>query len=100
MDPQCDGCGAFEEDGKPCSHCPKLICNRCRAHHEEICEQNEKRKKRGLGPTVRSRVMSPAPLEVLTTAEMTVRLIELDQPIEPRSDVDQGLAGITELLQD
>jgi hypothetical protein len=54
--------------------------------HEVVCEQAQKRKAMGLGPTVRT-----APF---------VRHIKLDQPIEIKSDVDQGLAGVTELLNE
>jgi hypothetical protein len=47
---QCNSCGAFEAD--KCSYCPTLICSRCKPRHEAICEYNQKRIKRGEGPTI------------------------------------------------
>ena len=79
MELQCQGCGAFEST--TCAHCPSVLCARCKAGHEPVCEQIQKRKKLGLGPTVReNRVYIP------TAA-----------PLEP---VDQGLKGIADLLSE
>lgn len=75
---QCNSCGAFECE--PCPYCPTAICRRCKAHHESICEENQKRIRRGEGPTVRRVVM-------ISTAA----------PIEP---VDEGLAAIKDLLSE
>lgn len=71
----CNSCGAYE-DAEMCSYCPTLVCNRCRRGHELVCEDIQKRKKRGEGPTIR----------VPVSPEVVV------------SDVDRGLAGVADLL--
>ena len=52
-DSVCNSCGAFDNISA-CSFCPTLVCGRCKARHEFVCEDNQKRKKRGEGPTVRN----------------------------------------------
>jgi len=49
---QCNSCGRFE-DIQPCPICSTLICNRCQTNHEMVCAEMQKKKKLGLGPTVR-----------------------------------------------
>lgn len=51
---QCNTCGAnFSTDTiDKCSFCPTLVCSRCRRHHEPFCEEIQKLKRRGQGPTI------------------------------------------------
>jgi hypothetical protein len=82
---QCNGCGAFD-DLRACEFCvkaPSLFCLRCKAPHERICEENQKRIKRGEGPTVR----------------MTPRQQMPPIPAAP-NPVDQGLQGVADLLNE
>ena len=46
MADQCNTCGGFEHVAK-CSHCATLICEHCKRNHEPVCEQMQKRKRRG-----------------------------------------------------
>ena len=82
----CNSCG--KQDLPPevslCYYCPTLICSRCRAHHEPVCEDNQKKKRKGLGVTVRPLIQVPSAHPVPDTA--------------PPSDVDCGLAGVADLL--
>ena len=80
MGEQCIGCGSYH-DLRQCIHCHGLLCPRCRMPHERVCEEVQKKKSRGLGPTVRQNL-----IQIPTAA-----------PIDP---VDQGLAGIAELLHE
>ena len=86
--PACNSCGTQEPaaDVRTCSHCPTLICLRCRANHEFVCADNQKRKRRGLGPTVRT------PLD-----EQIAGVLNIPPALSP---VDQGLAGVADLLND
>lgn len=58
MNDQCNGCGSFDEISK-CSFCPTLLCGRCSRRHSMLCEELQKRKKRGEGPTI-ANVQVPA----------------------------------------
>jgi hypothetical protein len=51
---QCNTCGAnFSTDTiDKCSFCSTFVCSRCRRHHEPFCEEIQKLKKRGQGPTI------------------------------------------------
>ena len=78
---QCNGCGAFD-DLRACEFCTHaFLCPRCRLGHERICEENQKRIKRGEGPTVR---MTPRQ-----------QMPPLPAALDP---VDQGLQGVADLL--
>lgn len=76
----CNSCGTQEPAAKvrTCSHCPTLICLRCRANHEVVCEDNQKKKAKGIGPTIRNAVP------------------EKPQAIVPR--IDRDLAAVADLL--
>jgi len=50
MESQCQSCGAFTD--RQCLFCPSLICLKCKANHEPFCEEIQKRKRRGEGPTI------------------------------------------------
>jgi hypothetical protein len=79
---QCNSCGSFDESIQKCQHCPTLICVRCRSQHERVCGEMRKRMARGEGPTIRG---------LGQTQHMVI-------PAPPLDPVDQGLAGIKELL--
>lgn len=51
MNEQCNLCGGHKDLIK-CSFCPTTICEICKRNHEPYCEEIQKRKKRGEGPTV------------------------------------------------
>ena len=52
MSAQCNNCGSFEYV-RLCPHCTQAaICTRCEGNHAPFCEELQKRKKRGQGPTV------------------------------------------------
>ena len=48
---QCNICGSYEEL-LPCAHCTTVLCQNCQRNHSPLCEDIQKRKKRGEGPTV------------------------------------------------
>jgi len=73
MNEQCNTCGSFADIVK-CSYCPTMVCVRCKPNHERVCEEMQKRKARGEGPTVRNPGMTR---------------------VEP---ADLGLAGVKDLL--
>ena len=50
MESQCQSCGSFTD--RQCSFCSSLICLKCKANHEPFCEEIQKRKRRGEGPTI------------------------------------------------
>ena len=50
MESQCQSCGSFTN--RQCSFCSSLICLTCKANHEPFCEEIQKRKRRGEGPTI------------------------------------------------
>ena len=50
MESQCQSCGSFTD--RQCSFCSSLICLTCKANHEPFCEEIQKRKRRGEGPTI------------------------------------------------
>jgi hypothetical protein len=52
MSEQCNSCGAHDS-ALFCTYCGIPLCGRCRSNHEFVCEQAQKRKTRGLGPTIR-----------------------------------------------
>jgi len=58
MNDQCNTCGAHQ-DIEQCAHCPTMICKRCKLNHGPLCEELQKRKKRGEGPTVANVPMPP-----------------------------------------
>ena len=49
----CNSCGGFLNVQK-CSHCPTLICDKCRVGHESVCAVNQQKRAQGLGPTIRN----------------------------------------------
>jgi len=78
MNEQCNSCGSYQ-DVAACAHCTATMCTRCIYHYSHVCEDNQKRKARGEGPTVR----------------------ELRMPVrrpDVVSDVDQGLTAVRDLL--
>lgn len=77
---QCNTCGSFTDILK-CAHCPTAVCVRCKSNHERICSEMQKRKERGEGPTIRN----------LGTNLPSI-------PVPPIEAVDQGLAGVKDLL--
>ena len=50
-DEQCNNCGGFK-DVTDCQHCATRICTYCRLNHEPYCEELQKAKRRGEGPTI------------------------------------------------
>lgn len=86
MNEQCNTCGSLEDIQK-CQHCPTVICLRCQMRHEEFCEQLQKMKQRGQGPTVRQVLSKPEPSLVLPASNGV-------------SDLDAGLAAVRELLSE
>jgi hypothetical protein len=51
MNQQCQSCGSFETV-TPCAYCPTLICMSCARNHSSLCEELQKSKRRGEGPTI------------------------------------------------
>lgn len=51
MNEQCNNCGGFDKL-LPCSHCLTIICENCQMNHSGHCEELQKVKKRGEGPTI------------------------------------------------
>ena len=98
----CNSCG--KQDLPPevslCYYCPTLICSRCRAHHEPVCEDNQKKKRKGLGVTVHPLIQIPYahPEPSVHTLEPEKIQIYPGAVIGP-SDVDCGLAGVADLLK-
>ena len=86
MHPSCNSCGAFE-NLKGCKHCPTILCDRCRHHHESTCEVVQKKKASGQGPTVLRPDIYSSPVVHTPSAH-------------PVSDADQGLAAVSDLLRD
>ena len=90
----CNSCGTKDlaAEVRLCSHCPTLICLRCRTNHEAVCEDNQRKKRKGLGTTVHT-----------LQDNQTVGLPAQNQvdfaKITTDADVDQGLAGVAELLK-
>ena len=83
MDTVCNSCGS-PETTRLCEFCLKTpLCGHCYPNHAMVCEPMQKKKKLGLGPTVRQDRIFPG--AVISA--------------EPR-DVDQGLAGIASLLSE
>jgi hypothetical protein len=52
MSEPCNSCGAQQETD-PCTYCSTALCIRCKRNHEFVCEQAQRRKGLGLGPTIR-----------------------------------------------
>jgi recombinational DNA repair protein (RecF pathway) len=76
---QCQSCGSFD-DLQLCDHCKiALVCLRCKGHHVMTCEENQKKKARGQGPTVRQIFTKPAPIP---------------------DNVDQGIQAVNDLLKE
>ena len=87
MHPSCNSCGAFE-GLKECLHCHKVdLCARCRHHHQSVCEEVQKKKASGQGPTVLRPDIYSSPVVHIPSAR-------------PVSDVDQGLSAVSDLLRD
>ena len=51
MEP-CNSCGS-PKDPQKCQHCITMLCARCRSFHEHVCEEMQRKKNLGLGPTIR-----------------------------------------------
>jgi hypothetical protein len=52
MSTQCNSCGAYD-DVLFCPHCgTTAVCIRCAGNHKFVCEEIQKKKARGQGPTV------------------------------------------------
>lgn len=80
----CNSCGAFD-NVSTCSHCPTSLCNRCRHHHESTCEEIQKKKSRGLGPTIRTNERIVKKTDILGVESPTVATIrEAMKQIKPR----------------
>lgn len=97
--PVCNSCGTNElsADVKSCKHCPTLICRRCRANHESVCENNQQRKRKGLGRTVRT-AMDEQIADVLNVPPPPQAVQDYVAPTT--TTVDQGLAGLADLLKE
>ena len=101
----CNSCGS-PKDVRPCSHCPTLICDRCRLNHDSVCEQMQKRKSRGEGPTVIRHTERPPSTAMLIEMGMTNSTVVETQPIINTSDlllqniVDASATGSTQVGSD
>jgi hypothetical protein len=122
---QCNSCGAYDDSStravNACEHCSTLICTTCVPNHGYLCEELQKRKKRGEGRTIANSQVPPhrrghespailgAPYKLSEGGLLGEKRGGLwdyvnalppvtpgGQPIEP---VDQGLAGIDDLLR-
>jgi|SRR5579864_4828883 len=126
MNDQCNICGSYESL-LPCAHCKTVLCERCRRNYERVCEEMQKRKARGEGPTVRNLGMTRnatmpavlgAPYDLskpsLDPAELFGHGVEVSTILNPLglgssvenplvvrhvADVDQGLASVKDLLK-
>lgn len=80
----CGSCGVTDDSVQTCTSCKTEkrytnVCTRCRATHEPACEDIQKKLKRGQGPTVVRTTYAYIP--------------------PPAEGVEQGLAGIADLLK-
>lgn len=91
---QCNSCGSFD-DIQYCPHCIHTpVCARCKANHEMVCSEMQKRKMRGEGPTIRANV--PQPIRV------TSQLQDVDQLVTavPADPIEAGLQAVKNLLSE
>jgi hypothetical protein len=55
---QCNTCGGFERLDV-CTHCTTVVCEQCKPNHGYLCEELQKRKKRGEGRTIANSQVPP-----------------------------------------
>jgi len=71
MNEVCQSCGS-PKDVLSCAHCALPMCGNCQSNHEYICKENQKRIRRGEGPTIRRPVVTlPVSKPVALTPDLS-----------------------------
>lgn len=100
MKDACNSCGANASTAGLgiCQYCPETLCLRCRVAHELICKEMQRRKKLGLGPTVRQIfLVLLAFLLTMGTARSQDRFMLGTSGGDSYSNLSAGVAGAAEL---